>query len=691
MANVLFYLVPTNEPARRAIESPPNRSLRDEGIREGWVLRIPLPQPNSLRQSPEKTDFLSFGSQRDNSVVLSGNNVAPYHCHLWLRRQTRSWMLTDTSWEGTRVVDAITADIGDLVSNETRATVNLASLHVAGCVFEFRYPKSDKGSTNIWTRHLNTSPDLSTMDDPHTGLRMSEYSIGPTLGSGSQGRVLKILRKRTGFTYALKEITIPVESYNVLKQQEREIRYMETLRHDGILNLLAFSIETVPKNFIVRILMPLCETSLDKIIPDERIFYDFMRQGCEAIGFLHSRKIVHRDIKPQNILLLDGQPYRYVLTDFGYANKIQEAKTICGTPGYMAPEILKGETYGAKSDIFSMGVVGLEIRGRFEGIQDEVKELPKGWFVYQCGRQVESRVSRVNDALAKGELPDNEGWYRLLIAMTQPNPRARPTARQVLDLLSPKSSASSSKGSTARSGSLVRCEIEDVEANRIPPRPTTKQPPVIQRHLTADPPPRRLDRNFQVYDDATTRPSQAMNLLGRPRFRMPVKKMRSRNNSIRQPLQTNVNLAGLKHTSPSSNNQPKAALKDDLLKPANDRAFPKLNAPVNRGRERCIDPTIGLATLRNLDRKVGMTDARHDSLVPICLKAQYCRFGISKVAKRKPRKQRKIPGAWCVCKEVSCEGKCSMHKPSLEPAWDFQWYLNGKENLLKRVLAFFHK
>lgn len=146
-------------------------------------------------------------------------------------------MLTDTSSEGTRVIDNITPNIGETINRRSRAVAGLASLQVAGCAFELRYPKSDENSTNVWTQHLDTSTNISATDDPHTELRMSDYLIGPPLGSGGQGRVLKVLRKPTGFMYALKENTIPMEPPKVLEQQEREIQYMKTLCHVIVLYL----------------------------------------------------------------------------------------------------------------------------------------------------------------------------------------------------------------------------------------------------------------------------------------------------------------------------------------------------------------------------------------------------------------------------------------------------------------------
>lgn len=410
------------------------------------------------------------------------------------------------------------------------------------------------------------------------------------------------------------------------------------------------------------------------------------------MGFLHSHQIIHRDIKPQNILLLDGRPHRYVLTDLGYANKIHEAKTICGTPGYMAPEILTGEPYDAKSDIFSMGVVGLEIRGMFKGIQDEVRALPEGWTVYQRGRLVAKRISQVNAALVKGKLSDKEGWYKLLVAMTQPDWKARPTALQALDILTSRSSAYPAKRSTVRFEPLAECRSEDPKANLDCSKATAQRPPAEKRHLVCDPAPTAPGCNNPIYKDVMARPLQVTEAIRGPGFRTPIQKFRSRTNGLRQPLQTNINLARLTN-SPYSQKKPEVATMHELLKPADDRAFSKLNAPKpnpNKGNGgRGGNPTTDSTTLSNLERSAKKTSTRHGVTVPACLKAQHSRFDRSKIAKKKHRERQKMPGAWCVCRRVSCGGKCSMYKPDAGLTGIFDWYLNGKETLVKRILAFF--
>ena len=76
---------------------------------------------------------------------------------------------------------------------------------------------------------------------------------------------------------------------------------------------------------------------------------------------MHSNNTIHRDLKPENILL-SGENLQISICDFGFAldlksNETNESNIICGTPGYIAPEVFKNTTYSEKSDIFAVGCI----------------------------------------------------------------------------------------------------------------------------------------------------------------------------------------------------------------------------------------------------------------------------------------------------------------------------------------------
>jgi len=84
---------------------------------------------------------------------------------------------------------------------------------------------------------------------------------------------------------------------------------------------------------------------------------EIMRRLMTVLNFLHARKIIHRDLKPASIYL--NKRNRIKVTDFGFATVLgaKDIKQKCGFPGFIAPEVLRGEMYDMKVDIFSAGAI----------------------------------------------------------------------------------------------------------------------------------------------------------------------------------------------------------------------------------------------------------------------------------------------------------------------------------------------
>lgn len=104
------------------------------------------------------------------------------------------------------------------------------------------------------------------------------------------------------------------------------------------------------------------KTYTNSYISEHQIL-DWFTQICLAIKHIHDRKIIHRDIKTQNIFMTKDS--RVKLGDFGIARVLshtrEQAKTIVGTPYYLAPELIENQPYSFKGDIWSMGVVLYEM------------------------------------------------------------------------------------------------------------------------------------------------------------------------------------------------------------------------------------------------------------------------------------------------------------------------------------------
>lgn len=227
---------------------------------------------------------------------------------------------------------------------------------------------------------------------------------------------------------AIKVFT-PSADQDLVQRQEDEVAVLAGLSHHGLVTLLDAGVDRSDrKNIQVFFVMELVTgADLFKTIAsgtlDPRdialIGYDI----AEALQYVHSRDVVHLDIKPSNILFVDyyddGTRARAKLTDFGIAQRgvtqLADEATTTGTAAYLSPEQVAREPVGAPSDIYSLGLVLLECFTR-------KLEYP-GEPAQSALRRLE-RSPRIPASLSPG-------WRELLSAMTARDPAARPAAKDV--------------------------------------------------------------------------------------------------------------------------------------------------------------------------------------------------------------------------------------------------------------------
>jgi len=189
-----------------------------------------------------------------------------------------------------------------------------------------------------------------------------KYTLKEELGRGAFSIVKLAVEKETGTHYAVKMIN----KTNVGQDMARlatEIEILKTVNHPNIINLKEI-VDTKNCLFIVTELVTGGEL-FDKIVElgaySEKDASVLVYKMTSAIEYLHSKGIVHRDLKPENLLLKNDNDVREVnLADFGLS-KIMSQKvmmqTACGTPGYVAPEVLQAKGYDKEVDMWSIGVI----------------------------------------------------------------------------------------------------------------------------------------------------------------------------------------------------------------------------------------------------------------------------------------------------------------------------------------------
>ncbi|OHE95759.1 hypothetical protein CORC01_08900 [Colletotrichum orchidophilum] len=302
-----------------------------------------------------------IGRHPECDIVVDDPIISNRHCLIFTENKGGDTVaiLEDLSSNGTFVNEAI---VGRNKRRELQEQDEIAVIDKAR--FIFRYPKSRQSSAFL-----------------------SQYTLLEKLGKGHFAEVFLCVEKSTGQRYAVKIFTKTTGMEERSKQEglQQEIAVLMGVSHPNVLclkdtfnerNAVYLVLELAPEgelfNFIVM---------RQKVSEDET--RKLFKQLFQGIKYLHDRNIVHRDIKPENILMVDKE-LNVKLADFGLAKIIGEESfttTLCGTPSYVAPEILaegRHRKYTKAVDIWSLGVVLYICLCGFPPFSDELysKEFP---------------------------------------------------------------------------------------------------------------------------------------------------------------------------------------------------------------------------------------------------------------------------------------------------------------------------
>ena len=221
----------------------------------------------------------------------------------------------------------------------------------------------------VWVKNPELLSD--TPEAPLTGRRVGPYQVREEVGHGGMGVVYAAEDERLGRVVALKMLPPSYSSNAVARERlALEARAAAALSHPNIATV--YALEEIDGNLFIASELVRGETLRTRLsagaLPPERLL-DVLMQIAAALEAAHRQGIVHRDLKPENVLC--GTDGRVKIVDFGIARHITpmpDARagltltgTQLGTPGYMAPEQLRGRAIDSSADVFAFGVMAYEL------------------------------------------------------------------------------------------------------------------------------------------------------------------------------------------------------------------------------------------------------------------------------------------------------------------------------------------
>eukprot|EP00019_Armaparvus_languidus_P003161 CAMPEP_0168592426 /NCGR_PEP_ID=MMETSP0420-20121227/7723_1 /TAXON_ID=498008 /ORGANISM="Pessonella sp." /LENGTH=430 /DNA_ID=CAMNT_0008628407 /DNA_START=26 /DNA_END=1318 /DNA_ORIENTATION=+ len=218
-----------------------------------------------------------------------------------------------------------------------------------------------------WIKTLKDAQNDAGNASDKQKMSVNDFDLLALVGKGSFGKVMQVRKKDTGAIYAMKLLSKKhIVLNNEVEHTKAERNILEKLNHPFLMNLV-YSFQTDDKLIFIMEFVNGGELfhhlQREKRFEEPRVVF-YAAEILTALQYLHENGVIYRDLKPENLLLRDDG--HITLTDFGLCKQGLDKKedrtdTFCGTPEYLAPEVLKGEGYTKAVDWWSYGSLVYEM------------------------------------------------------------------------------------------------------------------------------------------------------------------------------------------------------------------------------------------------------------------------------------------------------------------------------------------